>query len=335
SNTSDGEKYLVSIKNTDRSFNQMSLHMWVDIPASTFESWQSTTTFRVEILLSAECPPNTDKDVCATAASDCLEISGLDTLPQSLVRGVFDREPPGVAVNMLRSALGGSTYSSDKKCRLCPVGTYSELNEPCQPCEPGSISFEPGTAKCSPCRAGEYVNSSGASACNLCDPGYVQPETGQRECHPCSAGYFAGSPGLAECSICAAETYSDHSGAQKCLECPENTNNNQRINWGGGTYADFLPNSSAQCVPKPGYYGEAGQVAASCPDGGVCCSCVDDAFVDLQDGLDRLGNIDGFNYDKYCICQSGAMPYPYPRHGYTRSEAEGYEDVMIACTLEV
>ncbi|KAK3257377.1 hypothetical protein CYMTET_33533, partial [Cymbomonas tetramitiformis] len=129
SNTSDGEKYLVSIKNTDRSFNQMSLHMWVDILPGTFGSWQSSTTFRVEILLSAECPPNTDKDVCATAASDCLEISG-------------------------------STYSSDEKvckraceageelvglgCQLCPVGTYSKQHETCQPCEPGTISFEPG-----------------------------------------------------------------------------------------------------------------------------------------------------------------------------------------------
>ncbi|KAK3236199.1 hypothetical protein CYMTET_53644 [Cymbomonas tetramitiformis] len=99
------------------------------------------------------------------------------------------------------------------------------------------------------------------------------------------------------------------------------------------TFLDFRPALAAHCLPKPGYYGEAGQGAAECPSGAACCQCAPGSFETLDKGLQKLEEIDGFLYDNYCQCVSGAVPYPYPLNGFVRSEAEGYADEILPCPV--
>eukprot|EP00854_Cymbomonas_tetramitiformis_P012341 gene12341-14576_t len=100
------------------------------------------------------------------------------------------------------------------------------------------------------------------------------------------------------------------------------------------TVLDFRPNAAAHCIPRPGYYGAAGHDATECPSGAACCQCAPGSFETLDQGLQKLAEIDGFLYDNFCVCISGAMPYPYPINGFIRSEEEGYQDKILPCPVK-
>eukprot|EP00854_Cymbomonas_tetramitiformis_P005868 gene5868-7067_t len=95
--------------------------------------------------------------------------------------------------------------------------------------------------------------------------------------------------------------------------------------------SNFHPISRLYCLPKIGYYGGFGETAQVCPEGAGCCTCEEDSFASLSEGLDQLHNIDGFNYDGYCKCISGSLDVPFPLPGHCRSEDPSRLDQIIAC----
>ncbi|KAK3242317.1 hypothetical protein CYMTET_47989 [Cymbomonas tetramitiformis] len=331
--SSDGPSgaYRVNIRNTDRSLDMITLHIWLTFPSTSI-------TFRILVELSATCPDNiTDPSQCASTASTCLDLPGSVYLPDFKL--CTSSCQPGYAPQQGSSG-DHSHEESGVNCTICPMGTFSNGgSDPCTPCSPGQYSMFEGSYTCLPCEAGEFMDEPGGIRCKLCDSGNYQEEFGQSECLPCPPGYFSDFPGQAECSTCASGFYSEQAGTVNCTACPQYTNNFQRANMvernttNPTTY--YIPNSRLECLPVPGYYGVPGEDAKECPaEGGVCCTCPARSFTTLEEGLTKLKQINGFNYNDYCACVSGAIPYPYPRNGFMRSDEKGYEHRMVLCGLE-
>ncbi|KAK3242765.1 hypothetical protein CYMTET_47560 [Cymbomonas tetramitiformis] len=335
SNGESGE-YRVKIENTDRSLDSITLHMWITFPSKFI-------TFRIEIYLAAACHESiTDPTECASTELDCLRL-GSNFLPD--MKRCFRSCDPGYEPTLVSQE---ENSTEPVACTPCPAGMFSDgRGVACVPCTPGFVSFEEGSPTCEKCRPGEYMDESGGTQCKLCNPGFFQGDRGQAECIPCAPGFSNPAPGGAACSLCASKTYANASGTVECDVCPPNTNNFQAINLespegtveatssstnGSGVQYRFIPNSLLHCKPLPGYYGQPGAEAKVCPEGGVCCHCQPGSFDTFGDGLAKLGDIDGFNYNEYCTCMSGTMPFPYPTKGFMRSDEEGYEDKMVECS---
>eukprot|EP00854_Cymbomonas_tetramitiformis_P000948 gene948-1466_t len=156
---------------------------------------------------------------------------------------------------------------------------------------------------------------------------------------------------------------SDDEGLSECISCPRNTDNSiyasymqslfnytspDALNTDNSIYASYMQSllnytspdplyvSIEQCLPKEGYYGNPGEKATICPIGGVCCACPKSSFATIEDGLGRLRESSGavINYDSFCSCLGGAVPYPFPSFGYYRSEEPSFEHEMIPCGTE-
>eukprot|EP00854_Cymbomonas_tetramitiformis_P002007 gene2007-2693_t len=95
--------------------------------------------------------------------------------------------------------------------------------------------------------------------------------------------------------------------------------------------ADIGASSVEYCLPLPGFYGSPGSAAQECPEGGACCTCPNKTFATLDEGLRKLKSVDGFNYVDFCDCLAGSMPFPFPLHGFVRSEEAGFEEKLVAC----
>eukprot|EP00854_Cymbomonas_tetramitiformis_P003066 gene3066-3894_t len=265
--------YRVNIENTDRSLDSITLHMWITFPSKFI-------TFRTEVHLAAKCHDSIeDPAECASTEFDCL---GTGSGFISDMKRCFSSCNPGYEPQQAPDTQNGTESVT---CTPCPAGAFSNgRGAACVPCSPGFISFAEGSAACSICREGEYMDESGGTRCKLCDPGF----------------------------------------SQEINAILQTTNSN-------GSAFPFIPNSLLHCKPLPGYYGQPGAKAKVCPEGGVCCHCQPGSFDTFGDGLAKLDDIDGFNYNEYCTCLSGTMPFPYPTKGFVRSDEEGYEEKLVEC----
>ncbi|KAK3283070.1 hypothetical protein CYMTET_9213 [Cymbomonas tetramitiformis] len=124
-------------------------------------------------------------------------------------------------------------------------------------------------------------------------------------------------------------------GQETCHTCPANTKNSvfgiHALNRTLEQQADIGASSVEYCLPLPGFYGSPGSAAQECPEGGACCTCPNKTFATLDEGLRKLKSVDGFNYVDFCDCLAGSMPFPFPLHGFVRSEEAGFEEKLVAC----
>jgi hypothetical protein len=122
-------------------------------------------------------------------------------------------------------------------CSACPANTFQlEIGQPfceaTQPCIPGTFVAnvsDPSPARCAPCAAGSFSDTSNAGLCTACPANTFQLDAGQPFCkatQPCTPGTFvanASDPTPARCAPCAAGSFSDTSNAGVCTACPANT----------------------------------------------------------------------------------------------------------------
>jgi len=91
------------------------------------------------------------------------------------------------------------------------------------PCAPGTSS-PTGSDPCTPCPAGKYSDTFGATTCTNCQGGFSSPP-GAQACFPCDPGTFSLAGGL--CTTCPDGTISATSGSTFCLICPAGKTSNE------------------------------------------------------------------------------------------------------------
>lgn len=165
-------------------------------------------------------------------------------------------------LELIPTASGISSRSSFF-CRMCPAGTFTDLE---------------GADECKRCPVGTFQNEVGASHCKPCPPGSESRSVGSRECRPTCA---TGSPG---CNACGPG-FQFNVVSERCERCPD------------GTVS--IVRSTTSCFPCPP--GESGVNAARtrcvCSDteslrkDGTCVQCATD-FVSL-DGRRCTCGVDG------------------------------------------
>ena len=156
--------------------------------------------------------------------------------------------------------------TGSSSCTSCPPGTYSKLlgqsSYPCLSCAAGSFNPSAGSGSdCTPCFAGTYSLSSGASACLSCPAGTASSAVGAStySCAVCPLGTYGTQAGASTCTACGAGTYAASTGLTACVACA------------AGTFlAGLGANSSAACLPCAA--GSFAQTAGSascavCPSG--------------------------------------------------------------------
>jgi hypothetical protein len=151
-------------------------------------------------------------------------------------------------------------------CTACPPGTYSkqlaQSTYPCLSCAAGTFNPSAGSgADCTPCFAGTYSLSSGASSCLACPAGTASSAVGAStySCAVCPVGTYGALAGASTCTACGAGTFAASTGLTACAACAAGT---------------FLPglgaNSSTACLPcAAGSFAQtAGSTTcAQCPSG--------------------------------------------------------------------
>jgi hypothetical protein len=72
---------------------------------------------------------------------------------------------------------------------LCPAGSFCPLSSVnATPCVAGTFSPSTGASACSPCPAGSFTPSAGSRACEACPAGYVCPSLGAADPRIAPAG---------------------------------------------------------------------------------------------------------------------------------------------------
>lgn len=162
--------------------------------------------------------------------------------------------------------LGHYFNATEKKCRICPVGTVNDKNsllttvEGCQECptvleyagenrihcyrvqlgymrndaKNGEFPCPKGQYRgmknlnCTKCSPGSYSDQVGKESCAKCPPGKYQPSEGatSAECVQCENGKVALTEGMGSCSMCA-DGYKHNSNRTLCETCPRNQYVNQ------------------------------------------------------------------------------------------------------------
>jgi hypothetical protein len=176
---------------------------------------------------------------------------------------------PGAASSADCACLPGygfATSNPSDGCRLCPVGTYSDII---------AVDGEPNSnsGTCKTCGFGftSRVGSDDVSDCfpvpagTLCPPGMEIPAgvdgTSTADCQ-CKAGYGAPSPcsNCTACALCPSGFYSAGGTRDVCQPCPF-----------GSTSAQGS-DSAADCVALP--------AGAECPPGQMASYSPDQLIVD-------------------------------------------------------
>jgi len=159
---------------------------------------------------------------------------------------------------------------------VCIPGYYARDSDVCRPCELGS--FCPGDESLQPCprNSSSDVFAAGAADC-FCVPGFSGASDACAACLPGSAQARNGS---AACVLCAVGQFQDEFAASECRVCPPHTSTP------GRTGSDDV----SACVSNPGYFTDAGAVAA-CAPGTFQSLANQTACVDC-----RRGNVDNRFY---------------------------------------
>eukprot|EP00698_Gefionella_okellyi_P013240 TRINITY_DN3615_c0_g1_i5.p1 TRINITY_DN3615_c0_g1~~TRINITY_DN3615_c0_g1_i5.p1 ORF type:complete len:5028 (-),score=1048.37 TRINITY_DN3615_c0_g1_i5:200-15283(-) len=169
------------------------------------------------------------------------------SVPPSYIGSVY-------TVDISHNALTGITCTGSS-CAYCVAGEFSTTqNLPCTPCPAGTYSSTTGASACSgQCVIGTWSNVIGASNDTIC--------------YQCPAGTYgtsAGADSVSDCQQCVQGYYSAvpaANSATTCLECPAGTWSNAFaastlsacLPCVNGTYSSALaatsPTSCALCVP--------------------------------------------------------------------------------------
>lgn len=196
--------------------------------------------------------------------------------------------PAGTASNM--EALGSSSG-----CGVCQAGSFSAPGATsCTQCQAGSAS-QAGASACTQCPAGTYA-VQGASSCTQCPAGtyFESAGTSLSSCSPCNAGRYSATlgatnvsfcqrcpggsvagQGSTSCTQCGANLFSI-SGDATCNQCPADSTSSPGANETGCTCAaGFFPQTDATsrtgflCTACPtGTWSQAGNRSCSqCPAG--------------------------------------------------------------------
>ena len=116
--------------------------------------------------------------------------------------------------------------SNVQECLRCPTGFFGQRDGEanCTACDPGFIAAGPGQNSCDPCQPGSYAVGFGNQACTKCPAGTygsITNATGQVVgCTPCAAGNFSKTLGATECNMCPAGYFSSSEGSTECEGCP-------------------------------------------------------------------------------------------------------------------
>lgn len=165
------------------------------------------------VAVDDETQPIEDTDGGSQAGDECADEHGADggaCTPQTVCA-------PGTF------AVPGEADDTEWECSVCPLGTFSEVNdaEECQEwttCEPGEYVTQKGNAAqdrlCEPCPAGENSAADNAAACYTIDGcpagaySVTAPTEGPTECAPCDVGYFC-EGGFVAALACEEGTWDD------------------------------------------------------------------------------------------------------------------------------
>ncbi|KAJ1467725.1 hypothetical protein T484DRAFT_3630844, partial [Baffinella frigidus] len=170
-----------------------------------------------------------------------------------------------------------STTIKQPECSPCEAGTYKDSTgaSKCTACPRNAWSTSIKPPACSLCAAGTYKDSAGASKCTACPPNTVSDEgsTDRSSCE-CAAGYTGDAGAGQGCVPCEAGTYKAVSGSAECTACPSNA-----VSLRGST-------GLSSCFCPGGYAGDAGtgEACEACEAGtfkpfdgpAACVSCPGD-----------------------------------------------------------
>jgi len=159
---------------------------------------------------------DTDSDGIADAVDNCWN----DPNP---LQEDSDGDLIGDACDPCPLAVDGTANPQTCACELGYFATITDVGgndviTTCTICPPGS--FCPDGIVATPCLAGTFRDTPGATACAPCDTGFANGSVGQTACAACPPGRFSDSVGAAACSLCPANTYNPVSAQTECLACP-------------------------------------------------------------------------------------------------------------------
>lgn len=155
--------------------------------------------------------------------SFCIWVSVFDEMWMYAIFGLIAAQ---VVVFALSSCPEG-TYLNNKKCLLCPPGTYRfdlyASNDRCTPCPAGTFSpyYGVGTVgMCLRCPPNTY-SAQNATSCEPCPSNSVSEE-GSQQCLSCKPGtYPVGTRyGNGKCIDCIPGTYRENKNESSCKSCP-------------------------------------------------------------------------------------------------------------------
>ncbi len=96
---------------------------------------------------------------------------------------------------------GGGGGGGGVTCVQCAPGSYA-LSNKCTPCLAGTYTASKGATTCIPCAPGTHTTESGSSACPACQPGTYAATAGSTTCYLCGVGTFSAQTGSAACQTC-------------------------------------------------------------------------------------------------------------------------------------
>eukprot|EP00795_Rhopilema_esculentum_P000716 gene716-10430_t len=272
------------------------------------------------------------------------------------------------------ACVAGKYYDLDeRKCKYCPVGTYTQIpgRLGCSLCPKGKTTPGVGTSNATECRApcgpGTF-SATGLQGCQFCPKGTYQsgyygkncvkcPGTtttvkigasSLRQCGmPCQPGTYSAS-GAEPCTPCPKGTFQVAAGSDKCRSCPSG-----RFTHGVGVTSESDCQAINHCASNPCINGascknEADGFTCSCKIGffgNLCqnerdeCAC-NPCFGDAVNGFEcmcPLGYQGTFCEDKKTECSAGKCQNggkcSETPDGFTCSCAAGFTGLYCEATI--
>lgn len=189
------------------------------------------------------------------------------------------------------SKVAGAT--SADTCQLCSAGKFAGWGSAtCTACPAGYYSTSMSDFKnCSPCNAGRYSATTGAtssSACIICPRGHWCG-LGTSAPQECAAGFSLNNEGattITDCTQCAAGTYHPDSGSAECMKCGVGMYQDKR----GQTACHKCPAGTAQPIQGATEIGACEKCHAGkyqpVAGRGFCVECGDGFFAPLEGNVE-------------------------------------------------
>ena len=166
-------------------------------------------------------------------------------------------------------------------CASCPAGTANintnshDISQ-CLACLAGSFALS-GSAICSLCPPGSFINNIGSAFCTLCPPGTFISGNGSTTVQTCVPGYYSELYGTVDCSACKPGYFNPFTGSTSvlvCLPCPLGTyvslaGSPLCINTSIGFYQDTVGQTSSLPCPMGTFNNQTGSSSVN-----ACLNCL-------------------------------------------------------------